>query len=258
MRKATASLVCAMLASACFGAPRDVQFKSVDFSTSVIEVHNYGAGAEDLTGFRFCTSSPTQVRVYTTVGGLNGVTLQPGESLFVHLNNDAPMGDPLRRNASSIGNFTGGFAPTAYGLSIYSPPIGFANAASMVDHVMWNIDGVSNTQAATRAGVAVTAGLWNSATAFVSTAADTTRINLLDASGGMLLHGPSDYEVLGAPVDCPGDANGDNTVNFTDLNAVLSTFGQTGPDIQGDLNNDEIVNFTDLNEVLSAFGNTCP
>jgi hypothetical protein len=241
MRKATASLVCAMLASACFGAPRDVQFKSVDFSTSVIEVHNYGAGAEDLTGFRFCTSSPTQVRVYTTVGGLNGVTLQPGESLFVHLNNDAPMGDPLRRNASSIGNFTGGFAPTAYGLSIYSPPIGFANAASMVDHVMWNIDGVSNTQAATRAGVAV-----------------TTRINLLDASGGMLLHGPSDYEVLGAPVDCPGDANGDNTVNFTDLNAVLSTFGQTGPDIQGDLNNDEIVNFTDLNEVLSAFGNTCP
>jgi hypothetical protein len=60
-------------------------------------------------------------------------------------------------------------------------------------------------------------------------------------------------------VVCPGDANGDNQVNFTDLNAVLSAFGQSGaPGFSGaDLNNDGIVNFVDLNTVLSAFGSSC-
>jgi hypothetical protein len=58
---------------------------------------------------------------------------------------------------------------------------------------------------------------------------------------------------------CPGDADGDNQVNFTDLNAVLSAFGQSGaPGFSGaDLNNDGVVNFADLNAVLSAFGTAC-
>jgi hypothetical protein len=58
-------------------------------------------------------------------------------------------------------------------------------------------------------------------------------------------------------IDCPGDTNGDNVVNFTDLNAVLSTFGQVGSGIAGDVNGDGVVNFTDLNEVLSNFGAEC-
>ncbi len=245
-------------ASAALAAPRDVQFQCVDFSANVFEVHNFGDEPQSLNGFRFCTSSSVQVRVYTPAAALNGVTLQPGDSLFVYLNNDAPVGDPLRRNASSIGNFAPGFGPsTAYGLSFYFPPVAFANATSMVDHLMWNIDGVSNNQAATRAGVAVTAGLWTSATAFISTQADTTRITLLDASGGLLLHGPADYEVAGPAVACPGDTNGDNTVNFADLNTVLSNFGQSGAGIAGDVNGDDMVNFADLNAVLSAFGTTC-
>ncbi|MBX3352593.1 MAG: choice-of-anchor B family protein [Phycisphaeraceae bacterium] len=55
----------------------------------------------------------------------------------------------------------------------------------------------------------------------------------------------------------PGDANNDGTVNFADLNAVLSSFGEAGfmPGLlQGDVNNDGVVNFADLNEVLSNFG----
>lgn len=58
---------------------------------------------------------------------------------------------------------------------------------------------------------------------------------------------------------CEGDANADNEVNFTDLNAVLSAFGQTGaPGFAGaDLNADGVVNFMDLNAVLSAFGSSC-
>jgi hypothetical protein len=57
--------------------------------------------------------------------------------------------------------------------------------------------------------------------------------------------------------ECPGDTNGDGTVNFTDLNAVLSTFGQIGDAPAGDVNGDGAVNFADLNLVLSNFGVDC-
>jgi hypothetical protein len=58
-------------------------------------------------------------------------------------------------------------------------------------------------------------------------------------------------------VDCPGDTNGDNIVNFADLNTVLAQFGQTGQGLAGDVNGDEAVNFTDLNLVLTNFGAIC-
>ena len=64
---------------------------------------------------------------------------------------------------------------------------------------------------------------------------------------------------VGFAEQCPGDTNGDGVVNFTDLNAVLSTFGMSGaPGFTGaDVNNDGVVNFTDLNIVLSNFGVSC-
>jgi len=64
-------------------------------------------------------------------------------------------------------------------------------------------------------------------------------------------------KVVGATGPCSGDANGDDVVNFADLNAVLSAFGQTGAVGGADLNHDGVVNFADLNEVLSAFGGKC-
>jgi hypothetical protein len=60
------------------------------------------------------------------------------------------------------------------------------------------------------------------------------------------------------PCSCPADLNGDGVVNFNDLNAVLSAFGQNGAGLPGDLNGDGVVNFSDLNEILSAFGSACP
>ena len=53
-----------------------------------------------------------------------------------------------------------------------------------------------------------------------------------------------------------GDQNGDGTVNFQDLNLVLSQFGQAGSNLIGDVNRDGVVNFQDLNIVLGNFGNT--
>lgn len=55
----------------------------------------------------------------------------------------------------------------------------------------------------------------------------------------------------------PADLNNDGAINFGDLNAVLSTFGQFsagGAMLPGDVNLDGAVNFADLNAVLSQFG----
>ncbi len=60
------------------------------------------------------------------------------------------------------------------------------------------------------------------------------------------------------PTPCFGDTNGDNVVNFSDLNAVLASFGQSGAGLPGDIDGDGQVNFADLNGVLSNFGNSCP
>ncbi len=62
-----------------------------------------------------------------------------------------------------------------------------------------------------------------------------------------------------APQGCSlnADTNGDNIVNFTDLNTVLAAFGQTGAGNPADVNGDEVVNFTDLNAVLAEFGADC-
>jgi len=59
--------------------------------------------------------------------------------------------------------------------------------------------------------------------------------------------------------DMDGDADGNNVVNFGDLNLTLSNYGAAGaPDtVQGDVDNDGTVGFGDLNAVLSVFGRVC-
>jgi hypothetical protein len=59
--------------------------------------------------------------------------------------------------------------------------------------------------------------------------------------------------------NCIADVNGDESIDFLDLNAVLSAFGATGePGANpADLNGDGVVNFTDLNAVLVGFGTNC-
>ncbi len=81
-------------------------------------------------------------------------------------------------------------------------------------------------------------------------------LSQLGANGGNEVQ-VYDLQLSYAPGGCPGDANGDNQVNFVDLNFVLANFGQTGPFVVGDLNQDGVVNFIDLNIVLSFFGVVC-
>lgn len=56
---------------------------------------------------------------------------------------------------------------------------------------------------------------------------------------------------------CPGETNGDDLVNFADLNNCLANFGQSGINLPGDVNSDGTVSFGDLNIILSAFGSAC-
>jgi len=58
-------------------------------------------------------------------------------------------------------------------------------------------------------------------------------------------------------ISCPGDADGDGVINFSDLNTVLSSFNITGPNLPGDMDLDGDVDFADLNIVISAFNTAC-
>lgn len=57
------------------------------------------------------------------------------------------------------------------------------------------------------------------------------------------------------PLDCPGDATGDDTVDLADLNLVLANFGSMTS--EGDATGDGQVDLADLNLVLANFGASC-
>lgn len=57
--------------------------------------------------------------------------------------------------------------------------------------------------------------------------------------------------------ECQGDITGDDIVDFSDLNALLATFGASGTDLPADLDGSGTVDFSDLNEVLARFGTDC-
>jgi hypothetical protein len=73
-----------------------------------------------------------------------------------------------------------------------------------------------------------------------------------DDAGGTIIIG----DVVVAP-PCPGDANGDGTVNISDLGVVLSQFGSSGVGLAGDVDLDGDVDITDLGILLANFGTSC-
>ena len=56
---------------------------------------------------------------------------------------------------------------------------------------------------------------------------------------------------------CPADTNCDNSVNVTDLLALLAAWGSCPPLCPPDINSDGNVNVTDLLALLAAWG-ACP
>lgn len=65
--------------------------------------------------------------------------------------------------------------------------------------------------------------------------------------------------VIGEPISCPGDLDGDSAVGITDLAILLSNYGVTGSATveDGDFDGDYDVDINDLSQMLSRFGTTC-
>ena len=64
------------------------------------------------------------------------------------------------------------------------------------------------------------------------------------------------FTTLEVPVDCPADLTGEGDLNFLDVSAFLTAFGNEDPvaDFQPDGN----FNFLDVSAYLTAFGDGCP
>ncbi len=56
---------------------------------------------------------------------------------------------------------------------------------------------------------------------------------------------------------CPGDLDGDNDVDFADLNTLLGNYNLMGPGLAGDLDGDGDVDFADLNALLGVYNMPC-
>ena len=73
-----------------------------------------------------------------------------------------------------------------------------------------------------------------------------------------LVIGPQAYDLAKQHFDgfesCLGDLNGDNEVNFSDSQVLLSAWGLSDG---GDLNDDGETDFSDLQILLSLWGNDC-
>ena len=190
------SLTCLLFASASsplIAAPRDIQFRSIDFENSVLELQNFGEDTESLDGWRFCSHDEDQIRAYSLPEGLNGISLAPGESLFVHYLGDAPEDETNRINLP--GSFALPLDRGPYGIQIYFPPISFGDGGTIADHVQWAINGVDDTTADERSGAAEDGGLWTDQETWIATTEDASSILLTDTSGA-ILQGPGNYEVI--------------------------------------------------------------
>lgn len=243
----TALLLLVQTASAQITVPqRFVQIRSIDLTTSVLELFNSGTTSQPLAGWRFCTHDEDSIRRYSPTTGLNSFTLESGESLFVHFNNDADPNDPLAVNVSTIG---GAFAQPldaegAYGAQIYFQN-GFGNGANIADHVQFSVDGLDNTTADDRSDEAE-GEVWDDQNEWVAISLDTEMIVLDEASIGNELHSPADYMVVDSVSVVLGDLNGDSLVSFADIPPFIDALvaGDFVP--EGDVDQNGALNFSDI------------
>ncbi|MCA9302715.1 MAG: hypothetical protein KC996_01185 [Phycisphaerales bacterium] len=257
--KRTTPILCAVLAAFAVSASadeRDIQITSVAPQDAVIQLTNLGLDPIPLDGFRFCTQSTTQVLRYTSSTGLNGVTLNPNDSIYIHQNNDAPA-DPAHMNASDLGGVFATMDLEAYAISFYFPidgSLNFNNPANMADHMQFSRMGLNNFTADERTDEAVAAGLWTALTDWIPIETDTELIELVDLSNGRL-HGPGDYIVTG-PFVCVADFTNDGVLDVFDVFAFLDAFNAGDP--SADLNSSGNLDIFDVFAFLDLFNAGCP
>jgi len=238
------------LASAAVAAPRDIQFRTVDLANGVVELHNFGETSEDLSGWRFCSHDESVVRRYSDAAGLDGVSIAPGESLYVHFNGTAD--EPGEVNTSTVG---GNFAPlssTAYAIQIYFSPVSFGNGNTMADNIQWTADGTPDSMADERTDEAIAGGIWGALDDFISLDSGAF-VRLINLTGGEL-NNSGDYRVAGAIQDC--NMNGRDDVFEILDGGTVPCGGMTGGCV-ADFDGSGTVDSGDLAVLLAAWG-PCP
>jgi hypothetical protein len=245
----------------CQPAKQNIQFTSLDLAAGIIEISNLGSEAQALDGWSICGSNEVTIQIYTGDGGLNGISVAAGASLFLHAQNDAPAA-PDHLNLSTLGGDTlPSLDPGPYGLGLYFPGAGgfidFDNGLLVADYLQWSVDGVNDALAGNRGDEAVTGGVWAVAGAWVVTTTETTRLVLNAADG--FLHGPDSYQAISAPTGGPvfhrGDATGEGTLELTDAVRIFGFLflGGDAPSCAetADANNDAAVDLSDGVSVLN-------
>ncbi len=197
------ALVSLAAAGPAAGAPRDVQIRSIDLQSSVVELFNFGDTDQPLAGYQFCTADENEIFQYSLAAGLYGFTIEARTSLFVHFNNDAP-GGPDTVNRSALGAFALPLDAGPYGMQLYFPPVNFFDGSTIADHLQWSVGGVDDATADERSDEAQIGGVWVDQNMWIATRPDTIRIVLTDPTGAVL-HGPDDYAVVSSaqPLDDP-------------------------------------------------------
>ena len=243
----SACILLIQTASAQIVAPeRFVQIRSINLTTSVLELYNSGTTSQSLASWRFCTHDEDQVRRYSSSSGLNNFTLTGGQSLYVHFNNDA---DPANAQAVNISTIGGGFAlpldaDGAYGAQIYFNS-SFGSGASIADHIQFSIDGLDDDSADDRSDEAE-GEVWLDQSQWVSINLDTEMIVLNDASLDSEIHSPVDYTVVNPPVVILGDINGDGDINFNDIQPFIESITTSFHVPAADIDQSGNVDFLDI------------
>ena len=221
---------------------REVQIRNIDLANQTIEIHNFGTIPRSLSGWRFCTHNESVVRRYSSGAGLVGVVLQPGQSLFVMYNNDASAANEI--NISALGAFAQPFdADGAYAIQLYFQTP-FGTGANIADHVQFSLDGVDNTTADFRSGVAE-GQVWTNQNAWVSVSESTTSISLNAGAENREINGPADYTVTGAAI-LLGDVSLDEMVDFSDIAPFIAVLSGGGFQLEADIDESGTVDFSDI------------
>lgn len=246
----------ALATASVIAGERDVQIRSINVETGVVQLFNFGDADIALDGWQFCTHDETTSRNYSDPGGFAGRTIEAGSSLFVHYNNDSP-GGPDHINIEELGGF---FAKPLdagpYGMQIYFPIDGFVcfeNGDQIADHLQWSIDGMDDPVAKERSDEAEAGGVWTDQSAWIVTHEDTAYIRLTDSSGREL-HGPENYAALRAMPDC--NENGiDDFFDIADGTSKDDNENGTPDECEqgkGDLNCDGSIDLVDVSPFILA------
>ena len=222
------------------------------FTYLCVDTPNFGPLAEDLTLWRFCSADEDQRRRYSSNNGFDGVSIGPGESVFIHFNDDAPD-EPNALNITSLTQpgligFAGPLDRGPYAIGLWFRPARFSDGNQLADYVQWNIDGRHNSSADERSDEAVDGSVWVDEREWVVTTRDTLRIELNDLSGSEL-HGPDSYLALSSPI---GDFNLDDVVDLLDIDLLGTEIAAGTNKGSFDLNRDRLVNQDDLNLFLGG------